>query len=98
MADIIDLDSKRKDDGEVSYRLLFEFVNDSHDFILGFEAGQIYDQMKMNVPIIDGMFHWDNMQQISVMAKAMNYQIVNDERIIDGWVNLKLTKIDGVKP
>ncbi|ACC81169.1 hypothetical protein A6769_38670 [Nostoc punctiforme NIES-2108] len=57
------------------YKLVIEFINESKDFALGFESGKVYEQMKNQIPEIEGVFGSENFEQFKLMSQAMNYSI-----------------------
>ena len=59
-------------------KLLMPFLNESKDFVLGFEAGQIWEQI-IEGNMIDGkIFHTNNKAQIELICKSfgVNYSII----------------------
>lgn len=65
--------------------LLFPFIDQSETFVLGFEAGQLYDELKTGKPIKQRTIHTSNVQQIRIMAEAMGYAGFFEDTGIEGW-------------
>lgn len=84
-------------DDAAEMQLLVAFPVDSQDFVLGFEAGGIWQEMDGHGTIeIDRGFdsgipiRADNIEVIRRMAAVMNYRLeTRPEK--DGWVGIKLT-------
>lgn len=84
--------------------LLFAFPDQSESFVLGFEAGQIWQEMdgEGRLEIDRGMeagipVHDANLVVIQRMAAAGNYKLETGE-VKDGWVPIRLTYQGHGKP
>lgn len=65
--------------------LLFPFIDESQTFVLGFEAGLVYEELKTGQPIKQKTIHTLNVQQIRIMAEAMGYAGFFEDTGVEGW-------------
>ena len=76
--------------------LLFSFPDQSETFVLGFEAGQLFQRIEAGEPEIDcGLetgipLHEANLECVQRMAAARNYRL-EVGTAADGWVPVRLT-------
>lgn len=84
--------------------ILVSFPDQSESFVLGFEAGQIWQEIDgEGKPEIDrGMdegipIHAANIEVIRRMASARNYQVQCGQEV-DGWLPIKLVWQENPKP
>lgn len=61
--------------------------NDDPKFVNGFECGQIWQQMKTNMPFENYLVHSVNKEQIELMCKRFHYSCFI-EKIDDTWSSL----------
>jgi hypothetical protein len=71
-------------------KLILEFLNDSQDFALGFEAGKLYQQMRDKQTEISGTFNKANSEQLMLMARSLGYEVTEIVFLDERWVNLRL--------
>lgn len=79
---------------EESFGLLVSFPDQSESFTLGFEAGQIWQQMSEKVEIDRGIdtgipIHADNLTVIQRMAHAAHFELEIGVEA-DGWVPIRM--------
>jgi hypothetical protein len=65
-------------ENDQEYSLLMRFLNDSLDFVLGYECGQLWERMEDKKPI-DQNIHSANVEQIRVMADIHSYRVEFEE-------------------
>ena len=53
--------------------LLLKFENQSADYVTGFEAGQLWSKMELNLPIEKQIIHSVNLKQVQEMAIVKGY-------------------------
>lgn len=84
------------DENEMS--LLVSFPDQSESFVLGFEAGQIWQEIEGEGKlVIDRGFseglpvHTDNITVIQNMARARGYEIQTKPSGTEGWTGIRLS-------
>lgn len=65
-------------ENDQEYSLLMRFLNDSLDFVLGYECGQLWEKMEEKKPI-DQNIHSANVAQIKLMANIHSYRVEFEE-------------------
>jgi len=73
-------------------RLVVEFLNDSPDFAYGFEAGKVYQQMRDAIPVIEGTYHTQNLEQMMLMARKLGYSALHVSHLEGDWVQLRFQR------
>jgi hypothetical protein len=76
----------------VQYDLVVAFDDDSASFVHGFEAGGLWEKMKLAPASIEKTVHTANETTIRRMARAEGYSIDWRNSDVDGWAYLVLTK------
>lgn len=66
--------------------LVMPFFTDEPEFVLGFEAGQIWQRMKNGEIEIDAMIHRDNMAQIEMICVTFDYKCHFIGKPEGGWI------------
>lgn len=61
-----------------NYDLLISFPDQSESFVLGFEAGQVYNRMQLGEQEIELTAHTANVEVFSRLAMAMKYELKFD--------------------
>ena len=57
----------------MSNTLLMPFIDESENFVLGFEVGQIWTKMERNEKLENYLFHFKNTKQVELMCKRFLY-------------------------
>jgi hypothetical protein len=70
-------------------KLIVEFLDDSHSFALGFEAGKLYEQMRNEQTEINGAFNKANSGQLMLMARNLGYEVTEILSLDEIFVNLR---------
>lgn len=78
------------DDDEI-YGLVLPFDSDDLEFTRGFEAGMIWQQMQMKVPVIEQHLSGANAEMAMRMAEIEDYTF-SAEDLSNDWYWIKLTK------
>ncbi len=84
--------------------MLVAFPDQSESFVLGFEAGQLWQEMdgdgkpEINRGMSEGFpIHTDNLTVIQRMAATRNYRLEVGQEA-DGWTPVRLTYQGNAKP
>lgn len=67
--------------------LLMPFVDESENFVHGFECGQIWEKIEWRKNLVDYMFHTVNTKQVELMCQRAGYDFTIEE-IGNGWSKL----------
>lgn len=70
------------------YEPLVEFPNGTRDFILGFEAGRLWEQLKADEPF-EQYIHADNAEVVIRMCEQAKREFSADY-LGDGWMELRV--------
>lgn len=73
-------------------RLIVEFLNDSPDYAIGFEAGRLYQQMQDQIPLVEGVYHTQNLEQMMLMSRRLNYSASAINHLEGDYVQLKFER------
>ena len=72
--------------------MVVELLDDHPSFVLGFEVGRLYTQMRDGAErTIEGMYHAANDEQILLMARRLGWS-AEIERLADGWIGATFTR------
>lgn len=73
------------------YSLYLPFDDKSESFVLGFEAGEVFQQMKQD-PVIEKTVHTKNLPLFRKMAMRKGFSFKHEETIEAEWKYITLTK------
>lgn len=79
-------------DDNTSYSLAVSFPDQSQTFVLGFEAGMLWQLMVKDEPEINITTNTLNREVISRMANSMRYTLYVEPTSIEGWDHTRLVK------
>lgn len=65
--------------------LLMPFIDESENFVNGFECGQIWQQMSLGLEIDNRPVHNNNLKQIEMIANNHGYEITFENANDDFW-------------
>lgn len=81
---------------KTEFHCLVPFKDTSESFVLGFEAGMVWQRMLAGDKHIGGddeaPTHFENMQVFQSMADTMDYEMQTIWRHGDGWMTVLFTK------
>ena len=75
----------------MSMELVLPFLNQTEDFVLGFEAGTVWHAMRSGENLIEGTYHERNRAQLLMMAQRAGYGTTY-EAPQDGWVQVRFSR------
>lgn len=81
------------------YGLLVSFQDQSETFVLGFEAGQLWEIMRNTANTFVTSIHAQNQELVMRMCGSLGWTpefTKHDDKIFEGWINVKLTR--GTRP
>ncbi len=58
----------------MNMELVLPFLNQTEDFVLGFEAGKLWTSMRAGDEVIEGTYHAHNRPQFLMMAQRARYK------------------------
>lgn len=71
---------------------IMPFLNESKDFVLGFECGQIWDRLDKEEELILAIVHTENASQIKLMCEHYGYEFDYDT-LDESWIRIKIELI-----
>lgn len=71
---------------------IMPFLNESKDFALGFECGQIWNRLEKEEELIEAIIHLENAGQIRLMCHHHGYEF-DYESLDESWINIKIELI-----
>ena len=76
------------------YKLELQFLDDSESFCNGVETGILYTKLQCGLIIEQSeIIHTNNIAQILLLAKSLNYDVFIDDGDIDEWSYATFIKI-----
>lgn len=79
---------------EASYSLIVSFPDQSESFVLGFEAGGLWQRMRAGDRAeISETVHAENRDVIARMAAAEGWEVATSPTAVPGWDTIRMTKV-----
>jgi hypothetical protein len=72
--------------------LICPFIDQSESYAYGFEAGRLFESMANEVPIVEGVYHYDNVGQLMLLATHLGYRPTPLSKL-EGWVEMRFEKL-----
>ncbi len=80
------------DNNGTEFGMLVSFIDQSHSFTHGFEMGILWRRMETENSDIEMMIHEENCEQVSLMAKALEWKIDSMCPMGMGWHRVQMSK------
>lgn len=87
MAQLDDFDEPKNNEPMNDMTLLMPFVDQSENFVHGFECGQLWLRMEQGFTFDNYVFHTENLKQVEMMCMRFHYTHRID-KIDDCWSSL----------
>lgn len=81
-----------EDDEPVSYSLVWRFIDGSNSFVLGVEAGRLYERMLRGDSPVEATTHSENEEELRNMANSSGYRAAFEDAGDDCWQFATFTK------
>lgn len=72
--------------------LIISFADQSEPYVLGFEAGLLYQRLESGTPVDDYSVHTNNAETLVRVAKHFGFAATLVATEIDGWSTLSLAR------